>query len=96
MQVHGPSVMVDEITVRLNTIDKPFAVVDFGGSVTVHVSSVADADEFLRAAVKVKSLLGGFGWQTGELSPGWHTTGTGEEWLRHLLPVAGAGQAEVT
>lgn len=58
MQIHGPSVMVDEIGVRLNpgNVGEPFAVIDFGGMMFC-IESTADADKLIRAAVLAKSLL---------------------------------------
>lgn len=56
MQIHGPSATVGAIIARLNTVREPFAVIDLGG-MTIHVESVADADELIKAAVKAKELL---------------------------------------
>ncbi len=58
MQIHGPSEVVDRITVRSVPGGKPLAVVSFGRA-NVFLESVADADELIVAALKAKALLSG-------------------------------------
>ena len=71
MQIHGPSVTPEGISVRLNPgSGEPFAVIDFG-PMYIYVQSIADADELITAAVEAKRLLLG---ETGNAAPGLDAT----------------------
>ncbi len=54
MQIHGPSEVVDGITVRFS--GPGLVMADFGSSV-IYLQSTADADALIRAAVAAKDLL---------------------------------------
>ncbi len=54
MQIHGPSEVVDGITVRFS--GPGLVMADFGSAV-IYLQSTADADALIRAAVTAKDLL---------------------------------------